>query len=69
MATVNDVTTARPAGDAGPGAAPLTLSVNGDSHHLALEPRVSLLDALREHLDLTGSKKGCDQDTCGACTV
>src|SRR5258708_6500624 len=69
MATVNDVTTERPPGDAGPGAAPLTLSVNGDSHQLALEPRVSLLDALREHLDFTGSKKGCDQGTCGACTV
>jgi xanthine dehydrogenase YagT iron-sulfur-binding subunit len=69
MATVNDLETAGRAGAAGPGAAPLTLSVNGDSHHLVLEPRVSLLDALREYLDLTGSKKGCDQGTCGACTV
>src|SRR4051794_5207298 len=41
--------------------APVTLSVNGRAHVLEIEPRVSLLDALREHLDLTGSKKGCDQ--------
>ena len=53
----------------GPGPAPLTMSVNGQAHELELEPRVSLLDALREHLGLTGSKKGCDQGTCGACTV
>jgi xanthine dehydrogenase YagT iron-sulfur-binding subunit len=53
----------------GPGTAPLTLSVNGQAHGLEVEPRVSLLDALRERLGLTGSKKGCDQGTCGACTV
>ena len=47
----------------------VTLSVNGQRHELRIEPRVSLLDALREHLGLTGSKKGCDQGTCGACTV
>jgi xanthine dehydrogenase YagT iron-sulfur-binding subunit len=47
----------------------LTLTVNGESRHVTLEPRVSLLDALRNHLDLPGSKKGCDQGTCGACTV
>jgi xanthine dehydrogenase YagT iron-sulfur-binding subunit len=53
----------------GPGTGALTLSVNGQAHELQAEPRVSLLDALREHLGLTGSKKGCDQGTCGACTV
>jgi xanthine dehydrogenase YagT iron-sulfur-binding subunit len=53
----------------GPGAVPVRLSVNGVAHEPRIEPRVSLLDALREHLDLTGAKKGCDQGTCGACTV
>jgi xanthine dehydrogenase YagT iron-sulfur-binding subunit len=47
----------------------MVLSVNGQERELRMEPRVSLLDALREHLGLTGSKKGCDQGTCGACTV
>jgi len=47
----------------------VTLTVNHEPRPLRIEPRVSLLDALREHLGLTGSKKGCDQGTCGACTV
>jgi xanthine dehydrogenase YagT iron-sulfur-binding subunit len=47
----------------------LKLVVNGTLREIAVEPRVTLLDALREHLDLTGSKKGCDQGQCGACTV
>jgi xanthine dehydrogenase YagT iron-sulfur-binding subunit len=47
----------------------LTLRINGADRHLRVEPRVSLLDALREYLHLTGTKKGCNQGACGACTV
>ncbi|MFF8268707.1 (2Fe-2S)-binding protein [Streptomyces sp. NPDC016562] len=47
----------------------VTLRVNGTGHSLRLDHRVTLLDALREHLDLTGAKKGCDHGQCGACTV
>ena len=53
----------------GPRATDVTLRINGVPNSMTVEPRVTLLDAIRDHAGLTGTKKGCDQGTCGACTV
>src|SRR4030095_12819807 len=53
----------------GPGKVPLNLSINGKSYNPQVEPRVTLLEALRNELDITGAKRVCDRGTCGACTM
>lgn len=68
-ATATLVTTPMAAAQPETSSVDITLRVNGRDHRLAVEPRVTLLDALRERLDLTGTKKGCDRGECGACTV
>ncbi len=67
-ATQADAQTTGPAA-LGPGEVPVRLTINGRVHQLSIEPRVTLLDAVRNRLDLTGNKRVCDRGTCGACTM
>ena len=60
---------ADPSQPIGPGETKITLSINGENRSVSVEPRTTLLDALRNRLDITGAKKVCDRGTCGACTV
>ena len=68
-AAIEQTSAEAPEKTAVPGAVPITLKVNGQIHKVMLEPRVTLLDALRENLQMPGTKKGCDHGQCGACTV
>jgi xanthine dehydrogenase YagT iron-sulfur-binding subunit len=66
---VDEALAAEPGAPVGPGEVSISLRINGAERSLSVEPRTTLLDALRNRLDLTGAKKVCDRATCGACTV
>jgi len=66
---LEDQAVAAPPAVMGPGPVAITLNLNGKPVNLTVEPRVTLLDALRNYLDMTGAKRVCDRGTCGACTV
>jgi xanthine dehydrogenase YagT iron-sulfur-binding subunit len=66
---VADQASAQVAGSVGPAEVPVTLMINGTKKQVNLEPRVTLLDALRNYMDMTAAKRVCDRGTCGACTV
>ena len=68
-AVADEINKAAGPGPQGPGAVPVTLSINGEKKNFSLEPRVTLLDALRNYGPLTGTKEVCDRGTCGACSV
>ncbi len=65
----NDATEETNAGSTIEGALPIKLRINGKDHNLRIDPRTTLLDCIRETVELTGTKKGCDHGQCGACTV
>ena len=69
VAGVREGEAGQAANSIGPGEAPITLTINGRRHQLQVEPRVTLLDAMRTRLDITGPKRVCDRGACGACTV